>query len=169
MSAYLQAKKKKTTTSPCYNLHGQTLEVTDSSKYLGVTIKNDLTWSQHIDASTAKANRTVGFLKRNFSRCSSTAKASTYTSMVRPILEYASTAWDPHLRRDITKIEQVQRRAARYVTNNYSDKTPGSVTKMLDDLGWDTLEERRKRTRLLMLYKMKHNIVDMDLSQSGSG
>ena len=67
-------KKKKTTTPPCYNLHGQTLEVTDSSKYLGVTIKNDLTWSQHIDASTAKANRTVGFLKRNFSRCSSTPK-----------------------------------------------------------------------------------------------
>ena len=31
-----------------YELHGHTLEVVDSSKYLGVTIKDDLSWGTHI-------------------------------------------------------------------------------------------------------------------------
>ena len=34
--------------------------------------------------------------------------------MVRPILEYASSVWDPHTTANIQKLESVQRRAARF-------------------------------------------------------
>ena len=57
-------------------------------------------------------------------------------------------------------LEQVQRRAARYVFNNYSTRTPECVTKMLDDLEWEPLEVRR-HNRLSMLYRMQHNLVDI--------
>ena len=48
-----------------YTLHGQTLESVDSAKYLGVTISQDLNWNKHINNITGKANRTLGFIKRN--------------------------------------------------------------------------------------------------------
>ena len=38
--------------------------------------------------------------------------------------------------RDINSIDQVQRWGARYVCNNYLDRTPGCVSGMIQDLGW---------------------------------
>ena len=43
-----------------------------------------------------------------------------YKSMVRPILEYGSTVWDPHCNGLNDELENVQKRAARFVTRNYS-------------------------------------------------
>ena len=80
--------------------------------------------------------------------------------MVRPILENASPVWDPYQQTDIKALEQVQQSAARYVFNDYSARTPGCVTKMLDDLEWEPLEVRR-HDRLSMLYRMQHNLVDI--------
>ena len=56
-------------------------------------------------------------------------KANYYTSLIKPILEYACVVWEPHTNKDISFIESVQRCAARFVFNNYS--TISSVTEML--------------------------------------
>jgi hypothetical protein len=48
----------------------------------------------------------------------------------------------------IGNLEKVQKRAARFVFNNYTDRTPGCVTKMVESLKWEKLEERRKSNRL---------------------
>jgi hypothetical protein len=45
------------------------------------------------------------------------AKTQAYNTFVRPSLEYASTVWDPHTQDNINKVESIQRRAARFVTN----------------------------------------------------
>ena len=58
------SRKKNTATFP-YSLHGQVLTEVKSAKYLGVTISNDMTWNNHIDSTAAKANKKLGFLKRN--------------------------------------------------------------------------------------------------------
>ena len=87
-----------------------------------------------------------------------------YTSLVRPILEYASAAWDPHSQNNINTLERIQRQAARFCKNNYS-REPGSVTKLLQELGWETLQARRKHKRITTLYKMEHNIIDIPLDQ----
>ena len=99
--------------------------MTDASRYLGVKVTEDLTWSSHISEVAGKANRTLGFLRRNFKECAREVKAATYTTMVRPVLDYAFTVWDPHQQETL---EQVQRRAARY--NDYTTRTPGCVTAM---------------------------------------
>ena len=49
-----------------YTLEGTALENVDSIKYLGVTITNDLKWNTHINNICTKANRTLGFLRRNY-------------------------------------------------------------------------------------------------------
>jgi hypothetical protein len=56
----------------------------------------------------------------------------------------------------------VQRRAARYVTNRYHNTS--SVSSMIEQIEWTTLQERRKHSRLLMMYKLKNNILRVDAS-----
>ena len=81
--------------------------------------------------------------------------------MVQPTLDYASTAWDPHIKEDINTLDKVQRRGARFVCNNYTDRTPGCVTAMLNSLEWIPLSTRRYHQRLIMLYKIQHFTVDI--------
>ena len=71
---------------------------------------------------------------------------------MRPILEYGSTVWDLHYNGLNDELENVQKRAARFVTRNYSYET-GSMTGILEELKWETLQKRRKDNRLILLYK----------------
>lgn len=69
-----------------YTLPQHTLEHDSSAKYLGVTFNN----------TTQAANRTLGFFHRNLQMSNPSYKEKDYKSLVRPLAEYASTAWDPH-------------------------------------------------------------------------
>ena len=60
-------------------------------------------------------------------------------------------------------MERVQRKAARFCLQNFN-KT-ASVTDMLSDLKWDTLETRRKKNRLSLMYKLSHNLVDINTGE----
>ena len=75
------------------------------------------------------------------------------------MVEYAKlpcTVWDPHTRRNFNKLEQVERHSARYVTGNH-DYT-SSISAVLHDLEWPTLEQRRHDSRLTM-YKIYNRLV----------
>ena len=121
-------------------MNGIPLQVRTHSPYLGVELQKDLKWTSHIDQVTSKANHCLGFLRRNMGKCLEKVKKQTYFAVVRPHLEYAAAAWDPYLKKDINQLESVQRRAARFVKNDYT-REPGSVTAMYVDLNWDTLEK----------------------------
>ena len=77
-----------------------------------------------------------------------------YKSLVRPHLEYASPAWNPTFKMDVNSIERVQRRATHLVPSlsslSYEDR--------LRKLHLPTLQFRRLRTDLLLLYKISHNM-----------
>ena len=145
-----------------YRLHGHTLEVVDSGKYLGVHLTNGLTWHKHVDATVAKASKTHGFLRRNLSECTTHVKSAAYTSLVRPTLEYSSAVGAPSSTEDINKLEKVQRQATRFVHSNYFDRTPGCVSKVVSDLGWEPLQKRRQFDRLTTLYKIQRGLVETD-------
>ena len=44
-----------------YQLKGQFLELQDSTKYLGVDLQSSLSWKNHIDRTSKKANSMLGF------------------------------------------------------------------------------------------------------------
>ena len=75
-------------------------------------------------------------------------------SLVRPNFEYAAAAWDPYTAKDIQQLERVQRRAARFVKKD--DRHTTSVTGLLDELGWLSLFERRKHSRLTVFIVRQH-------------
>jgi hypothetical protein len=128
-----------------YSLHGHILEVESWSKYLGVNISDDLTWRDHIEKTASKANRTVGFLRRNMRDCSKRVRNAAYVSLARPVVEYACVAWDPHTTEDINRLDQMQRRSARFVCNNYRQNTRLRDTDDKKDLNWEPLPDRRRK------------------------
>ena len=133
---------------------GHSLENVQHNPYLCVKIAADLNWKSQINNITAKANKSLGFIRRNLSNCPKNVKDQTYKSLVRPHLEYCAAVWDPYRENQIKQLEAVQRRAAQFVTSNYTYKE-GTVTKLLQELNWQTLKERQEQARLTMLYKIQ--------------
>ena len=98
-----------------YSLEGTVLENFGKIKYLGVTITNDLKWNIHVRNICTKANRTLGFLRGNLATCPRDVKESAYKGLVRPVLEYGSSVWDPKSILLQDEFEKVQKRAARFI------------------------------------------------------
>ena len=83
----------------------------------------------------------LGFLGRNLRVNNSDTKAAAYKTLVRPNLEYCASVWSPYTAAGKRKVKMVQRRAARYATNRYHNTS--SLTDMLQDMDWESLESRR--------------------------
>ena len=79
--------------------------------------------------------------------------------MVRPILEYLLVVWSPFTNSNIHRVEMVQRRAARFITHNYSPRA--SITEMLNNLNLPSLE-RCNSLKLVMMYKILNNIAQVE-------
>ena len=149
-----------------YILGDKSLQETDNHPYLGVHITNDLTWNKHIHQITATANRTLAFVRRNLYSCPQHIKKSAYTTLVRPLLEYSSSVWDPHTKTLVNKIEMVQRRAARFCHNDYSStchRRPPLVQRKSGP-SWQVAPRDRERTYAL-LCQIKHRHQTAYISQ----
>ena len=141
-----------------YKIHNETLENVESAKYLGVEIHKKLKWNIHVANTCKKANQTINFLQRNLRGCKKSIKIKAYNIFVKPILQYASTVWNPVNCIGLTKqLEQVQRKAARFVCCDWSWRS--SPSKMIDELKWDSLEALRKRASLQMLHKIIYDEI----------
>ena len=139
--------------SKLYTMCDTIISQVEDAKYLGLNINHNLTWTNHINKIVNRANSTLGFLQRNLRSCPEQLKETAYMALVRSCLEYSSTIWDPHLKKDIQHIEKVQRRAARFVKHKYR-WDDGSVSAMVKELRWKTLEERRRLLRLVLMFKV---------------
>ena len=124
-----------------YTLHQQRLEQVRSTKYLGITISDDLDWGQHISEISSKATKTLGFLRRTLVFAPRHTKEVAYKTLVRPKLEYAAPIWHPYHETQIGQVEKVQRTAARRTCRRW--RNTSSVGDMLDELEWPSLETRR--------------------------
>ena len=147
-----------------YDMGGERLEWTDAAPYLGVTLTKNLSWSPHIAHTAGKARRNLGFVRRNLYQCPQSIRERAYKTLVRPLCEYACCVWDPYRGDDIRVLEQVQRSAARFVLNKPHKKnasTHESVSDMISQLGWPSLQKRREDATLIMLYKMRNNMVEI--------
>ena len=140
-----------------YVLHGHTLSTVPTAKYLGLTLHHKMDWEDHIGSICSKANSTLGFLRRNLKISSARIKEKAYKTFVRPILEYSSSVWDPYEVKHKQQIEKVQRRAARFILNRYHNTS--SVSSMIDILKLESLEQRRKKSRLSAFYKIINNNI----------
>ena len=121
-------------------------------------------WRPHIDSIVGQAHSKLSFLERNLSSCPKSLKAQAYTTIIRPPLEYASVIWDPSSTDDKKRIDSVQRAAARFVCDKprkrHADHLPDkdydyvSVTQLVAECKWPSLESRRKDSRCIFMHKL---------------
>ena len=129
-------------------LHDTEIPKADHIRYLGVTLDPKLNWNKHIDNVAAKGNSTLGFIRRNVLTNSETVKATAYKQLVRPVLEYASSSWDSASDTAVSRLEAVQRRAARLICGIRRTDRKTSTTSLLQKLDLKPLSERRSDRRL---------------------
>ena len=156
----LLAKKHLGFTAPTTDfIH---IKETQHESYLGVIIDNELNFNQHIDDMSQKATNLLNLSCRNLHMCSQEVKNSAYNMIVRPHLENASTCWNPYTKRNIDKLEVVQRRAAIFVLSFYDYcPTTDLSGKIQKTLQWDSLQHRRAVADLCMFDKLRNNLANI--------
>jgi hypothetical protein len=141
-----------------YSIDGTVLNDVKEECDLGVIVQDDLKVSKQCLKAVTTANKILGMISRTFVYKSSAVILQLYKSLVRPHLEYCVQAWRPHLQKDISLLEGVQRRATRM-----ADSLKGlSYEQRLDKMGITTLETRRLRGDLLEVFKICKGFEEVD-------
>jgi hypothetical protein len=132
-----------------YIMNNTILSETTIEKDLGIYISNNLEWGHHINTAVGKANKKLGLIKNSFEYLDETTLKLLYKSLVRPHLEYGASIWSPQWKKDILKLESVQRRATKI--ESLRGKTYDERLSILD---LPSLEVRRRRGDLIQMYKI---------------
>jgi len=144
-----------------YTLNGKILKTASNDRDLGVTIDKTLKFSEQCNSVVNSANSTLGMIRRTINCKSKDIIVSLYKALVRPKLEYCVQAWRPYLRKDIDKLEKVQRRATKMIEGcgkmSYEDR--------LKFTGLTTLEDRRNRGDLIEVFKTLKGFNRVDYRQ----
>ena len=126
------------------------LENVTKFKYLGMIINQHLTWHDHIEQLQSKIAKRLGVLKRIKHLLPDNARRIYVSTMVIPILEYASIVWgDKNNKVLMDSLQVLQNKAAKLVLNR---ATRSSSTQALVALNWMNLSTRRLMQLLLNFY-----------------
>ena len=130
-------------------------------KDLGVTISDDLKWTEHIKICANKANRMIGLIRRTFSYIDQEMFLMLYKTFIRPLVEYCPEVWNPHLEKNINVLEKVQRRATKLV----SDLRNVPYEERLIRLKLFPLKDRRLRGDMITTFKLLNGLIDVDANR----
>jgi hypothetical protein len=141
-----------------YDLNGVVMPGVKSIVDLGVTVDSNLRYKLHINNIVIKAHQRACLIMRCFKSRDPTLLFKAFCVYVRPLVEYCVPVWSPRYIADINKIEAVQRRFTKRLFNfrwlSYRDR--------LLKLNADSLELRRLKICLTMIYKILHGFVSID-------
>lgn len=130
------------------------LDKTTSERDLGIIVTSNLKSSSQANKAASKANSMIGLMKRTFISRDLHIWTRIYKTYIRPHLEFSISAWNPSLQKDITILEQVQRRVTKIPHNtrhlNYEDRCKKFHITSLSD--------RRLRGDLIQQYKITNEI-----------
>ena len=100
------------------NIRNNKLDLVQKTKYLGVQIDSSLDWKEQIKVISTKVSRAVGFLKHAKSFLPKESLVTLYTGIVEPHLRYCCSVWGCAGSTEINRLQKLQNRAARIITNS---------------------------------------------------
>ncbi|MEW8544385.1 MAG: reverse transcriptase family protein [Candidatus Thiodiazotropha sp.] len=137
------------------------LTETDTHKHLGITFSNSCTWFHHIQNITKKAMTRLNLMRTLKFKVSRKALERIYISFIRPLLEYSDSVWDNCSSEAKKQLDAIHIEAARIITG--ATKLC-SINKLFIDIGWDSLQNRRNKHKLVIFYKIMNGLAPDYLS-----
>ena len=138
------------------------LDRIDSFKDLGVTIQQNLTWSEHIDNISKKFNQRLGLIRRIKFLLPIQARLTLYNTLVLPLLDYSDIVWgDKNNSTLMNHLQVLQHNAVRLILDL---PRHSSATQALEVLEWKPLYLRRKYHRCISAFKCLSHLVDFDFN-----
>ena len=126
---------------------------------LGSLTSDVLSWNYHIANTTAKANRILGLIKRTCRDANDVTTLKTlYCSLVMPRVEYASQVWNPYAKSNISGMESIQRKAAKFIL-----KSDDEYLVRIRELRLLSLEDRKFIADIVFVYEVFNNHVRLAL------
>lgn len=159
-TVYMSITRKRNTIDYAYSIEGAALKRVFTYTYLGVKLTSDLRWNEHVDFVCTKARKALWSLRRNMYNATPEVKCLAYKTLIRPILEYAKIVWDPYTSSNHTKLDKIQRLAARFIFNKY--RRCHSPTQLCELADLPSLESRTEYDRLKFLYLIIHGHVKIN-------
>ena len=141
-----------------YLMNNTMLLSTEREKDVGVIVSSDMEVSEQCGIAARKGNQILGLIRRNIAYRDKRLIIPLYISLVRPHLEYCIQAWRPHMRKDIDKLERVQRRATRLIY----EISQLSYEERLQQCRLTTLETRRIRGDQIEVLKIMHGYEELN-------
>ena len=144
------------TDSPTITIHDSQDSQVTTAKSLGVTIDNKLDWSSHIDKLTKKVASGIGAIKRIRHLVPQATLHLIYQALIQPHFDYCNIVWGNCGITLQNKIQKLQNRAARVLTNSNYDADAGHLFELL---GWKNLASQQHIQRATMVYKSLHGLA----------
>ena len=138
-----------------YFLNGCVIDAPPVVTDLGVEIDLELKYDKHINKIVGKAYSRVGMIFKGFASRNVQILKIAYVSYVRPVLEYASNVWSPHILKHINAIERVQ----KHFTKRITSLSHLSYPERLAAIDLEPLELRRLKADLVLYYKCVNDLV----------
>jgi len=142
---------------PSYMLNETVLSMPGVVKDLGVYMTPKLDFTYHCNHIANIAFRRCHLILSAFATRDHAFLLRMYTTYVRPLLEYSSQVWSPHLLCNINKIESVQ----RHFLKSFPGLRNLSYSERLQVLNLQSLEVRRLRADCLFLQKIRLGYVNI--------
>ena len=160
---YIIVSKKKTRGShPDLFLNDTKITEANHHKHLGLIISNTMSWSYHINEILAKAEKRLSIMRRSKHILPRSCLDKLYKSMIRPLLDYCDVIYDSCTMYESQRLDKLQRKASLLCTGAFRIT---SNEKVLKELGWSKLANRRTNHRLVLLYKILNNLAPQYLKR----
>ena len=142
--------------SPTITIYDNQVSQVTTAKSLGVTIDNKLDWRSHIDKLTKKVASGTGAIKRIRHLVPQATLLLIYQALIQPHFDYFNIVWGNCGITLQNKVQKLQNRAARVLTNLNYDADAGHLFELLR---WKNPASQPQIQRAIMVYKSPHGLA----------
>ena len=143
-------------------LNGKLISRTNSFECLGVVLDERLRWDLHVEKTCKKVGGGIAVMKRIKHFVPVDTLQTIYRAMIQSYFDYCSPLRGNCFAYLKEKLQRFQNRAARIIAGANYETNSADV---LESLGWETLEERRKRNKSILMYRILNNRTAPNLKE----
>ena len=134
------------------HINANEIENIDNALYLGLSIDDNISWSEQIDKMCKLLGMKIASLKRARKWGNKEILKQIYQYTIQPVIDYGITIWSDTTSSNLQKIQRLQNHCARVILNNFDFKTYRGID-LVKSLKWMNVKERIDYFLCLTMFK----------------